>query len=171
MTDFNQDDPVQFAKDFLSKPVLLNDIRAIEPRNVRDCKRLDEAIENAAKNPDTNDFDMLVILAATCLRENKRMPEFLAIFAADVLEGTRKRPTSRGQDKYANWLRDYKIYRAVKEVAKKYELQHYSNNELSKKNTSAEIVAEASGHGVDVIVKAFRKFKNFHPQHGGKITP
>lgn len=163
-TDFDYNEAVQFAKDFLSKPVLQNDVLAMQSQNERDDpngERLYEAIENAAKNPDTNDFDVLVTLASSLLREGERLPEFLAKFTADVLEGKRKRPTKRGTDKYANWARDYALCRAVKEVAKKYELQHYSNNELSEGITAAGIVAKASGHGVDVIVKAFVKFKKF----------
>ncbi|MBL8499094.1 MAG: hypothetical protein JNL77_00680 [Nitrosomonas sp.] len=163
-TDFDYNEAVQFAEDFLSKPVLQNDVLVLQSQNKRDDpngERLYEAIENAAINPDTNDFDMLVTLAATCLRDGVILPEFLAEFIADVLEGKRKRPTKRGTDKYANWARDYALCRAVKEVAKKYELQHYSNNELSEGITAAKIVAKASGHGVDVIVKAFAKFKNF----------
>lgn len=169
--DFNHNEAVQFAKDFLSKPVLLNDLQEIRPRIERDPKqaaRMDAAIEDAAKNPDTNDFDMLVGLAASLLREGERLPEFLAVFIADVLEGKRKRPTKRGSDKYANWIRDYELCRAVKAVANEYKLPYYTNNELSEKTTAAEIVTEASGHGVDVIVKAFGKFKNHHSLSGEK---
>ncbi|MDR4521540.1 MAG: hypothetical protein R3E36_13290 [Nitrosomonas sp.] len=161
--DINHKEAVQFAKDFLSKPVLLNDLQEIGQRIERDPKqaaRMDAAIEDAARNPDTNDFDMLVGLAASLLREDERLPEFLAVFIADVLEGKRKRPTKRGSDKYTNWIRNYELYRAVKEVASKYKLPHYTNNELSEKPTAAGIVAKASGYGADVIVKAFTKFQN-----------
>ena len=105
---------------------------------------------------------MLVTLAASCLRNGERLPYSLRNLLLTFWKESRKRPTKRGSDKYANWTRDYALCRAVKEVAEKYELQHYSNNELSEGIAAAKIVAQASGHGVDVIVKAFAKFKNFH---------
>lgn len=167
MTDFNHDEAVQFAKDFLSKPILLNDLQAIRPRiedpQNEDHQKWDDAIENAIRNPDTNDFDMLITLAAFFLRKGERLPECLAVFIADVLEGKRKRPTKRGPDEYANWERDYKLCRAVKEVASRYGLQHYSNNELSNHPTAAGIVAKASTDSLDVIIKAFQKIRDYGP--------
>ena len=54
------------------------------------------ALEKSLKNPDTNDFDAGVSVAAAMLRDGARLPDWLAVFAADVLEGKRKRPTNHG---------------------------------------------------------------------------
>lgn len=149
------DRAIRFAKEFLSGPVLFNDVKAFSSQ---EYGRVAEALPIAAINPDTNDFDVLVMLAADGLSRNERLPEWLAVFAADVLLGKRKRPTKRGPDEYGNWERDYKLWRATQEVAKAFDLQHYSNNELSAQTTAAEIVCRAADCNVDVVITAYKKF-------------
>lgn len=149
------DDAVEFAKRFLSGPVLSNDVKASTPQGHENVAK---ALPQAAINPDTNDFDVLLMLAADGLYQNERLPEWLAVFAADVLSGKQKRPTKRGADKYANWERDYKLWRATQEVAKAFGLQRYSNNELSAQTTAAEIVSRAAGCNADVVITAYKKF-------------
>lgn len=149
------DDAVEFAKRFLSGPVLSDDVKASTPQ---EHENVAKALSQAAINPDTNDFDALVMLAADGLSRNERLPEWLAAFAADVLLGKRKRPTKRGPDEYGNWERDYKLWRATQEVAKAFNLQHYSNNELSAQTTAAEIVCRAAGCNADVVITAYKKF-------------
>jgi len=161
----NYDEALQFAKTFWSEQVqaetenniLFQDVRAsVETEAV--MERMYDALEQAARNPDTNDYDVLVKLAAGLMRENERLPDWLASFAADVLEGKRKRPTRRGADKYKNWQRDYSLKRIVDIVASKFDLPKYSNNELSSKPTAAGIVAKAVELNMDVVITAYKKF-------------
>lgn len=152
------DEAVKFAKKFFSSNLLLNDIRAETP-SVTDLQKIGESLEQAAVDPDTNDFDVLVTLAADVLRENGRLPHWLAKFAADVLTEKRRRPTKRGADKHKNWERDYKLWRSVEEVSKYFSLPRYDNSGLYEKETAAGIVSQASGCSIDVVVTAYRKFK------------
>jgi hypothetical protein len=92
------DEMEEFAAQFLHNFVPADDIPAT--LTAADEERLILALQNAATNPDTNDYETLVLLAASFLRDAGRMPEWLATFAADVLEGKRKRPTRRGTDNY-----------------------------------------------------------------------
>lgn len=158
----SHDEATQFAKSFLESGALFNDVKGRELSEA-DMVRMGEALEAAALNPDTNDFDTLVMLAAGMMRENEMLPDWLASFAADVLEGKRKRPTRRGADKYKNWRRDYSLWRAVNEVAGKFSLPKYTNNELSENPTAAGIVAEGAGLNVDVVITAYKTFNK-----GGK---
>lgn len=161
----NYNEALQFAKTFWSEQfqtetennILFKDVRDSNPTEA-DMERLGDALEQAARDPDTNDFDVLVKLAARLMRENERLPDWLASFAADVLEGKRKRPTKRGADKYKNWERDYSLWRAVDIVACEFDLPRYTNNELSNKPTAAGIVAEAARLNVDVVITAYKKF-------------
>lgn len=174
--DAKIDDAVQFAKDFLSGPVLHNDVMTSSAQGHENVtKRLrmfDKLVTRAAAQSvpiqalfqDTNDFDALVTITADVLYENQRMPEFLAIFAADVLSGKCKRPTKRGADKYRNWARDYTLMRATQEVAKAFKLPHYTNNELSAKTTAAKIVSEAVDCNLDVVITAYKKMRRYNPE-------
>lgn len=161
----NYDEALQFAKTFWGEQVqgepansiFFKDVRTSYPTEA-DMERMGDALEQAARDPDTNDFDVLVMLAAGLMRENERLPDWLASFAADVLEGRRKRPTKRGADRYKNWRRDYSLWRAVDEVACKFQLPRYTNDELSSKPTAAGIVAEAAGLNVDVVITAYKVF-------------
>jgi hypothetical protein len=158
----NYDTAIQFAKDFLTNNILLNDLKKKEKNLTElDITRWDEAIEKAAVDPDTLEFDMLVDLAAETMRDNERLPEFLALFVADVLQGKKTRPTKRGADKYKNWHRDYSLCRAVKEVSKVFDLPLYTNNELSQKTTAAKIVSMATGRNIDIVINAYKKFKHY----------
>lgn len=84
----NYDEALQFAKTFWSEQVqaetenniLLKDLRAIYPTEA-DMERMGDALEQTARDPDTNDFDVLVMLAAGLMRENERLPDWLASFA------------------------------------------------------------------------------------------
>jgi len=148
---------LEFAKKYLSGQILRDDILASTPQ-AQDFLRVGNALEVASSKPNVLEFDVLVMTAADILSRNERMPEWLAAFAADVLLGKRKRPTKRGPGAYDNWERDYKLWRATQEVAKAFGLQHYSNNELSKKTSAAEIVSRAEGCGHDVVVTAYKKY-------------
>ena len=148
------------AREILTGDVLFKDVE----RGINlDCRslteeRLGNALKKALENPDTNDFDVGVASAADMLRAGAILPDWLAEFAADVLDGKRTRPTKRGPDPYANWIRDYGIARAVLEVSNRFGLPQYTNNELSNKITAAQIVSETAHLSLDVVHKAFQKF-------------
>ena len=125
-----------------------------------------EHLEKALKNPDAHDFDIAVATAADMLRADVRLPDWLASFTADVLEGKRKRPTRRGPDPDAKFLRDYTAAYAVSLVSGRFNVPAYTNNVLSEKATAADIVAEATGIGLQAVIKAYRKFSG-----GGTIPP
>ena len=152
---------VAFAESFLQRPVLAENVKASEHAVPPDY--IYNSLERAAANPDSNDFDALVSLAASMLRElpPPPMPRFLSIFVADVLEGKRKRPTRRGADKYKNFERDYKFHKAVQEVAKRFHLPRYSHNELSSKPTAAGIVSQAAGCGRDKVIRAYQRMNSW----------
>jgi hypothetical protein len=152
-------DQVLFAKTLLERLLIHEEIkrdpRATDPAFL---SFLAESLKRAALNPDTNDFDVLINIAAERLRQGQDLPDWLATFAADVLTGTRIRPTRRGADKYRNYERDYCLWRAAQEVAQRFKLPLYSNNELSTKATAAEVVAQAANLTVAVVTTAIKRF-------------
>lgn len=153
------DEQVLFAKTRLERSLLRESVRD-DPRQT-DSALLDhflQQLKRASLDPDTNDFDVLVILAAEGLYQGDALPEWLSTFAADVLTGKRVRPTRRGADKYQNFERDYGLWRTALEVAKRFNLPLYTNNELSTKTTAAEVVGKAANLKVAIVTTAIKKF-------------
>ncbi len=148
---------VEFARQFLNSPILQNDMKASPPQE-HEHELIVKALRLAAINPDTNDFDALLVVAADLLYQGKMLPKWLADFTADVISGKKKRPTKRGPDKYVNWERDYKLWRATQEVAKKFNLPLYSSPGRLESTTAAEIVSLAANCNVDVVIAAYKKF-------------
>jgi hypothetical protein len=148
---------VEFARRVLDRDILGDDVRA-EPPTKETHLKVAQALQRAAIDPDANDYDTLILVIADLLRRGEALPGWLATFAADVLGGQRKRPTRRGRDEYANWQRDYKLWRVTEEVATTYALPRYTNNELSEKPTAAHAVAIAARCSYDVVVRACRRF-------------
>jgi len=145
------------AREILTGDVLFTDIEPfLKPWVQVEDKAA--ALEKSLKNPDANDFDAGVIVAADMLRNGAILPDWLAVFAADVLEGKRKRPTKPGQSEYANWIRDYKIARAVFEVSVRFGMPQYTNSDTSRKLTAAEVVAESGQLSLYVVHHAIRRF-------------
>lgn len=140
----------------------------IEDPSQADFANMGKALRESAQNPDPNEYDVLVTLSADLLRQNEVMPGWLKSFAADVLTGERRRPTKRGPDPYARWDRDYRLWRAVRDVAHACSVPHYSNNELSSKVTAASIVSVATEHPVDTIVKAYQKLDRHYRKLEGE---
>lgn len=122
------------------------------------ASHLDNLFRQVASNPDTLGYDELVRLAAGYLREDKIPPDWLALFAADVLEGKRKRPVKRGPDKSTNWKRDFHLFLTVKVVANKFNLPMYASSDISNKATAAEIVSKASNVNLDPVINAYKTF-------------
>ena len=150
------DEAIRFACEFLTRDVLVEGINSAPP-GASDFYHMYKALEQASIDPDTNDFDTLVVVAVDLLRKNEQLPGWLAKFAADVLSGERKRPTKRGADKYTNWERDYKLWRCVDEVSRRFSLPKYDNTDLYENETSAGMVSEASGFSIEVVVTAYKK--------------
>lgn len=159
------DDPREFAKRLLDTDILRNDIISLGPDHGDPDSVVDALIKIAAPeyDRDTNDYDVLNLLLTGYLKSNEPVPDWLATFGANVLEGTIKRPTKRGPDEYTNFERDYRLARAVQKVAKDYSLPRYHINEESKKNkmtdTAAGVVSQAHGCNIDVVINAYKKFK------------
>lgn len=122
------------------------------------ARQMDDSLRQAASNPNTNDFVLLVNLAAMCLRQRDPLPDWLADFSAGVLTGAIKKPRKRGED-VLKTERDYAFWQTSLAVAKRYKLPLYTNNELFEKTSSAEIVSQAAGCKVDIVVRAIKKFE------------
>lgn len=56
-------------------------------------------LQLAIQDPDPYQFDVAIGLASTLLRMGDKLPDWLAMFVADVLDGDRSRPARRGKDK------------------------------------------------------------------------
>jgi hypothetical protein len=155
----------KMVKEILKGDILRNDIDNAMRLNHKNLsnERLGSALKTALEDPDTLEFDAAVSTAAAMLRGGDRLPDWLAVFAADVLQGKRTRPTKRGPDPYANWTRDYAVARAVLDVSSRFDLPQYTKNELSNKVTAAQIVSETAHLSLDVVHKAIQKF-------GGQIS-
>lgn len=161
MTKKTEDDAVAFVERFLKTGVLHDFInrKATSRTQLEDHKNYD--LEDKVSFEDTNDYDMMIALSVDILRSGDRMPIFYASFAADVLEGKRVRPTKRGVDPYKNWVPDFNLWRAAEEVKEKYGFPLYTNNELAKKVTAAEIVSRGSGSNLNAVKNAIRKMKDW----------
>lgn len=103
--------------------------------------------------PDTNDFDAMVVLAAKLHREGQRLPRELATFAADVLEGERSRPTRPGPDRHGGFIRNVALSFAVEAVAQKFGIARYAKGNTSNE-TAADAVSVASKYTVNTVTAA-----------------
>ncbi|WP_146589643.1 hypothetical protein [Puniceibacterium confluentis] len=146
----------------MTSDALKNDFKTSVEKESHEASfdRVATALEQYLCNPDTNDFDVGVRVASRMFRDGKSLPGWLAKFAADVLEGKRVRPTKRGPDRYAYWERDYTLCKAVSQVSTRFGLPEYTENELSRKVTAAEIVAEVAGVSINVVTHAVKKFRD-----------
>jgi hypothetical protein len=108
-------------------------------------------------------YDELREAAADLLRENWLMiPTSLRLFAADVLAGTRQRPTRRGPrlNKILRF-RDLGITLTVDVITERFGIAAYSGGEM-KGLTAVSIVREAlkrEGENIslDTIIKAYKQ--------------
>ena len=124
-----------------------------------------------------HEYDIQCRYVADKLRRGSLLKAEERAFVADVLEGKRKRPITKGQDKYSSWDRDYTLWRCTLEVETSYRLPRYSTaavqtqdeqNNTDEPNpvTAVEIVSMATKNSklmkcsVDVVIKACKNFKN-----------
>lgn len=167
----NHQDAVMFAiQEFEFKKIYLASIFELPHLvHIPDNSKIMGMLEKAARDPDYCDgyaFDRLTAMVGDILRrggffydkDGKKvaMYDWLSSFAAEVLEGKRTRPSRRGPDRYRNFFRDLALASTVDAVAIKFDLPRYTNNELSNKPTAAEIVAEAAGLKVDVVIMVYK---------------
>lgn len=168
----NKDEAIAFARqEFEFQKIYLETVFELPHlTHIPDNSEIMALLEKAAREPDFCDswaFDTLKKMAGDILRrggffydktgEKVFMHDWLMSFAADVLEGERPRPTKRGPNKYESLFRDTCLARVVRQVAEKFDIPRYTNNELSQKITAAEIVADAAGVREDVVINAYKK--------------
>ena len=145
----------------LAKDILTRDLPFKVNGNIITPKFILNVLKRALQKNrnDTTSFDMGVTLAADMLREDGELPEWLASFAADVLEGKRKRPNKHGPDKSAKRYRDLILAMAVTEVSSRFGVPKYTNNELSHKVTAAQIVAQTANLPLEIVHHAVKNFR------------
>jgi len=163
---------VQFAKLLLRREWVQEAVvETKKGMTVDDARIMVESLRRNTSKPDANTFDLMVVVAANLIREGSPIPDWLSGFAADVLIGKVKRPRQRAEDPF-KVSRDFGFWRTSLEVAKRYKLPLYTNNELSEKTTAAEIVSQAAGCKVDVVVQAIKKSRRkFGGKMPGEILP
>jgi len=161
------DEAITYAKTFYASDIISDDLKPLDElpfifKKLRYRQKAIDMLMTARHQEwgDAHDFDFLIQFIANGLRKGDKKPldPDLALFVADVLEGKRARPTKRGQDKYANRQRDYKLARSVDEIAKRFNLPRYTNNELSKKITAADVISQTTGLSKDIVITAYKRF-------------
>lgn len=120
-----------------------------------------EIAGNATYSPSPLEHDLLMLMAAECLREGVPIPKELAGYAADVLEGLRSPPARRGRPQGPGLLRDLKLLTACLELSQQHSLPLFSNNKLLKAVTAAEVVSMASGVSLEAVKQAIRRARSF----------
>ncbi|HKT32839.1 MAG TPA: hypothetical protein VJS89_10195 [Gammaproteobacteria bacterium] len=158
------DERVAFARklwDFCADPMQLIEILGPKPGKTPDFDEwVDQSLEAAVNSTDTNDYDVLVVLAAGYLRdpvERQMMPIWLSRWTADVLEGKRTRPAKRGPDRYRNFFRNWRLHFVTEETAHRFNLPLYAQGAALNEQTAAEIVAQATGISHATIVKILQR--------------
>ncbi len=103
-------------------------------------------------------FDVLVNLPAACLQADQQMPANLAGFAADAMDGTRRRPTRRGpQPRRAGRVNRLALGLLVERVARRFGMTRYNNN-----NQDALTAAKA--------VTAAMELERHHTSHAAVVN-
>ena len=116
---------------------------------------------NATDSPSPLEHDFLLLLAAESLREGVPIPKEIAGYAADVLEGLRSPSVRRGRHPGPGLLRDLRLLTACLGLSQRHSLPLFSNNELLKAVTAAEVVSMASGVSVEAVKQAIRRARSF----------
>jgi hypothetical protein len=87
-------------------------------------------------------FDMLVWLCKLNILSGCRVPQGLTLFASEVLDGTRKRPTPRHREAKVDINEASFLYRYVKIVSLSYGLP-ITRNDVSPSLSACDAVSEA----------------------------
>jgi hypothetical protein len=147
---------VCFAREFLASNIFHDDLMSAPP-SLDTLTEMEEALKRAATNPDTNDFDTLTALIIDRREKGQSLPEWLADFATKVAIGEIKRPTKRGRSQFANFIRDYEIWRCVEEISRRFPLARYDSTGLSESPTAASIVADIRNLSVESVIAICKK--------------
>ena len=99
------------------------------------------------------DYDAMASFSAQLLREFRRLPQDLAEFAADVLEGKRSRPTKPGPDPGRDIIRNIALSFTTEVVAKKFSLARYAKGNTNDE-TAVVAVSEAAKCTVNKVTRA-----------------
>jgi len=154
-------DVVAYALELLNpdeKKIMIEIIKAFAEQKSEEeqNEKTYQAVENALDGEmDTNDFDALVSTAAGLLREGQPIPNKLAKFAADALEGKRSRPTKRGPDPYRDFIRNVELSFAVEAVVQKFGIARYAKGNTNNQ-TAVDAVSEAAKCTVNTVMHALR---------------
>lgn len=154
-------DVVAYARELLNpdeKKIMIEIIKAFAEQESKEeqVEKTYQAVEKALDGKmDTNDFDALVLTAADLLREGQPIPNKLAKFAGDVLEGKRSRPTKRGPDPYRDFSRNVELSFAVEAVVQKFGIARYAKGNTNNQ-TAVDAVSEAAKCTVSTVTHALR---------------
>ncbi|MGR3610140.1 MAG: hypothetical protein ACU0BN_15015 [Sulfitobacter sp.] len=154
-------DVVAYARELLNpdeKKIMFEIIKAFAERESEEeqVEKTYQAVEKALDGEmDTNDFDALVLTATDLLREGQPIPNKLAKFAGDVLEGKRSRPTKRGPDPYRDFIRNVELSFAVEAVVQKFGIARYAKGNTNNQ-TAVDAVSEAAKCTVSTVTRALR---------------
>jgi hypothetical protein len=147
---FDQDD----------QQIMIEIIRAYSEQNNKEqnTAKSYQAIDNALKGKmDTNDFDTMVNLVATLLRNGDPLTDQLSKFAADVLDGKRSRPTKRGPDPYRDFGRNVRLSFATEAVARKFSIARYAKGNNTSE-TAVDAVSNAFKCSVNTVTHALSSY-------------
>lgn len=152
------------SKDFgLLLPHLVKDPLSTEALEQFGAKII--AMANKRNNVEPWEHDGLIRIVCDHLRTAKPLPEDIANYAADFLEGKVKVQRYRGRSPNDNFLRDVKLHYAASKIAHDFELPLYSNNEATNQLSSADVISAASQSASgfrrvskDVVIRAIKKF-------------
>jgi hypothetical protein len=154
-------DAVAYARELLNpdeKKIMSEIIEAFVEleSEEEEVEKIYQAVEKALDGAmDTNDYDALVSTAAGLLREGQPIPNKLAKFAADVLEGKRSGPTKRGPDPHRDFIRNVKLSLAVEAVVQKFGFARYANGNTNNQ-TAVDAVSEAAKCTVSTVKHALK---------------
>lgn len=156
----------------MSKEGLADDVRATEHLATdlqfaaNQVQRLEEGL--ATNDPAT--FDIALAVCASMVRQHEPLPDFLAQFAADFLDGSRARPKVRGHDPLKAYEQDFLITRAINALVSKLGVPRYTNSETAAKLTASQLVAEHLRKTDAQIKGAYRREKaRAKKDRGGKV--
>ena len=155
---------LEYAKEVLSRDIegLAQILRKGKPDNLVDVgARALEVAGNATDSPSPLEHDFLLLLAADSLRKGIPIPREVAGYVADVLEGLRSPPARRGRPQGPGLLRDLRLLTACLGLSQRHSLPLFSNNELLKAVTAAEVVSMASGVSLEAVKQAIRRARSF----------
>ncbi len=152
------DEALIFAHKLLNEDIVRQELTKYGEPSPEELIHMTKALIKSTVDPSPVEYEVLTNLAADLLRQGEGLPQWLATFVADILQGVRKHPSKPGPSIKANFERDYKLCKISQRVAHAFNLPLYTNNELSEKMTAVDIVSQASGMKKSLIISACKKY-------------